>query len=212
VEGTHGELGAGFADRLSGDDAYRFAAFDQPAGGQVAAVAGDANATLRFAGEHRADFHALDTGRLNGGGEVFGDFLIDRNDDVAFVIDLIFESDATHDAVAQRLDDFARFDDGLDDDAFCGAAIVFGDDDVLSDVDQTASEVAGVGRFKSRIGQTFTRAVSRDEVLQHVETFAEVRGDGGLDDFARGLGHEAAHAGELADLLRRWALIFDERL
>ena len=32
---------------------------------------------------------------------------------------------------------------------------------------------------------------------------AEVRGDGRLDDLARGLGHEAAHAGQLADLLRR---------
>jgi hypothetical protein len=43
--------------------------------------------------------------------------------------------------------------------------------------------------------------VRRDEVLQHVEAFAEVGRDGGLDDLARGLGHQAAHAGELADLL-----------
>ena len=40
-----------------------------------------------------------------------------------------------------------------------------------------------------------------DEVLQHGEAFAEVRGDRRLDDFARGLGHQTAHTGELADLL-----------
>ena len=65
VERTHGELRAGFADRLGGDDADRFAAFHQPAGGQVAAVAELANAAPRFAGQHRADLDALDTGRLN---------------------------------------------------------------------------------------------------------------------------------------------------
>ena len=40
-----------------------------------------------------------------------------------------------------------------------------------------------------------------DEVLQHGEAFAEVGGDRRLDDLARRLGHQAAHAGELADLL-----------
>jgi hypothetical protein len=77
VEGTHGELRAGFADGLRRDDADRFAALDQTAGGQVAAVAGDANAALRFAGQHGADLDALDAGRLNRRGEFFGDLLID---------------------------------------------------------------------------------------------------------------------------------------
>ena len=66
VEGTHGELRAGFADGLRGDDADRFAAFDQPARRQVASIASHANAALRFAGEHGADLHALDTGCLDG--------------------------------------------------------------------------------------------------------------------------------------------------
>src|SRR5258707_6554171 len=44
-------------------------------------------------------------------------------------------------------------------------------------------------------------AVRGDEVLQHGEAFAEVRGDRVLDDLAGRTRHEAAHAGELADLL-----------
>ena len=94
VEGTHGQLGAGLADGLRRDHADRFAAFHQAAGGQVAAVTGDAHDALGFAGEHRADLDALDTGRLNGRRQVFGDLLVDA-----------------HDAVAQRLDDSAGFDD-----------------------------------------------------------------------------------------------------
>ena len=78
VERTHGELRSGLADGLRGDDAHRFAAFHQTAGGQVAAVAELADAALRFAGQHRADLDALDTGRLNRAGQIFGDFLVER--------------------------------------------------------------------------------------------------------------------------------------
>ena len=86
-----------------------------------------------------------------------------------------------------------------------GAAIVFGDDHVLRHVDQTPRQVTGVGRLERGIRQTLARAVRRDEVLQHVEAFAEVRRDRGFDDFARRLGHQTAHTGKLADLLFRTA-------
>src|SRR5262249_9946996 len=61
VEGTHGELRAGFADGLRGDDADGFAHFDHAAGGQVAAIAERANTAPGFAGEHGTDAHALNT-------------------------------------------------------------------------------------------------------------------------------------------------------
>ena len=89
-------------------------------------------------------------------------------------------------------------DDG---DAVDRAAVLLDDDDVLRHVDETARQVARVGRLERRVGETLAGAVGRDEVLQHREAFAEVRGDRRLDDLARGLGHQAAHAGELADLL-----------
>ena len=41
--------------------------------------------------------------------------------------------------------------------------------------------------------------------MQHGEAFAEVGSDRRLDDFAGGLGHQAAHAGKLPDLLFRSA-------
>ena len=76
---------------------------------------------------------------------------------------------------------------------------------VLRHVDQAAGQVARVRGLERGVGQTLARAVRRDEVLEHRETFAEVRGDRGLDDLARRLGHQAAHAGQLTNLLRRAA-------
>ncbi len=205
VEGPHGELGAGLADGLRGDDADRFAEFDDAAGAEVTAVAEDADAATGFAGEHGANLDALDTGRLDGRGKVFGDFLVDVDDDLAFVVLDLLKGDAAHDAIAQRLDDLAGFDDRSYVDAFDGLAVAFGDDDVLGHVHQTAGEVAGVSSLERGIGEALARPVRGDEVFQHGEPFTEVGRDGGLDDFAGGLGHEATHAGELADLLFRSA-------
>ena len=101
-----------------------------------------------------------------------------------------------------EIDDFVvAFVDRADDDAVDRAAIIFVDDHVLRRVDELAGEVAGVRGLERGIGKTLAGAVRGDEVFQHGETFAEVRNDRALDDFAGGLGHEAAHAGELLDLV-----------
>ena len=113
----------------------------------------------------------------------------------------LLERRPADDAVAQRLDDLAAFDDGPRLDAVERAAIELVDDDVLRDVHETARQVARVGRLERRVRQALARAVRRDEVLQHGEAFTEVRRDRRLDDFPGRLGHQAAHAGELPDLL-----------
>ena len=53
-----------------------FAQFDQRAGGEVAAVAVDANAVLAFAGEHGADLDLFDAGGVDGLGLDFVNFLV----------------------------------------------------------------------------------------------------------------------------------------
>ena len=59
--------------------------------------------------------------------------------------------------------------------------------------------------FKRGVGQTLAGAVGRVEVLENGQAFLEVRDDRRLDDLARRLGHQAAHAGKLAHLGRRTA-------
>src|SRR5207237_844373 len=126
VEGPHGQLRAGLADRLGGDDAYRLPELGQAPRAQVASVAHDADTALRLGG-----------------------------------------------------------------------------DDVRGRVDEAAGQIPGVRGLERGVGQALAGAVGRGEVLEHRESFAEVRGDRRLDDLARGLGHEAAHARELPDLLLR---------
>ena len=107
---------------------------------------------------------------------------------------------AAQDPVAQRFDDFTALDDGAHQRAVVGAAIVLGHDQVLRHVDQAARQVAGVRGLQRRVRQALAGAVGGDEVLQHVQAFAEVGRDGRLDDRAVRLGHQAPHARQLADL------------
>ena len=116
-------------------------------------------------------------------------------------IDDVVAGDAADDALAE-LDDFVlALVNGLDPDAVAGAAILHADDDVLGDVHQFAGHVAGVGGFEGGVGQALAGAVGGDEIFQDGEALAEVGENGLFDDVAAGFGHEAAHAGELADLL-----------
>jgi hypothetical protein len=51
------------------------------------------------------------------------------------------------------------------------------------------------------IGKPFPGSVRGDEILQHSEPFAKIRGDRGLNNLARRLRHQSAHTGQLTDLL-----------
>src|SRR6185436_18248589 len=71
---------------------------------------------------------------------------------------------------------------------------------------------AGVRRLERGVRQTLSGAVRRDEVLEHRQSFTEVRLDRAFDDLADAagelllrLGHQAAHAGQLTDLVTRAA-------
>ena len=117
VERAHRQLRAGLADRLGGDDADGQAELDQLAGRQVAAVAARADAAARRAGQHRADLHLLDAGVLHFRRQLLVDLLVEVENHAALDrVDDLLERDAADDAVAQRLDDLAAFDDrpGLD--------------------------------------------------------------------------------------------------
>ena len=116
-------------------------------------------------------------------------------------VDDVRAADAAADRVGQAdFDLLAAVDDALGD-ALRGAAVVHGDDHVLGHVGQLAGQVARVGRLQGRVGQALAGTVRGAEVFQHAQAFAEIRLDRRLDDLARRLGHQTAHAGQLADLL-----------
>src|SRR5690606_23346430 len=129
VEGAHGQLGAGFADRLGGDDADRLAHLDQLARGQVAPVAADADAVPGAAREDGADLHLIDAGVLDGGGEHLVDHLVLFQHRLARTgMDDGGGGDPARDPVAQRHDDLLRVAghvfDGGDANPLGGAAVL----------------------------------------------------------------------------------------
>ncbi len=202
VEGAHGELGAGFADGLCGDDANGFADAAGFGGGEVEAVAFGADAVFGFAGEDGADADFFDAEFFDGGSFGLCDEFAGMDDGLSGdgVFDVV-AGGAAVDAV-HEFDDFVfAFVDGFDPDALSGATIFLGDGHVHGDVAKFASHVAGVGCFERGICKAFAGAVGGDEVFEDGEAFAEVGEDGAFDDFAGGAGHEAAHARELFDLL-----------
>src|SRR5208337_1882282 len=111
VEGAHGELGSRLANGLRRNHARCLTQFDQATGCQVAAVAHDADAALGLTGKHRANLDPLDTCSLYCDSQIFGNLLVDVNDDVAFVVLDLLQRHSAHDTVAQRFDDLARLHD-----------------------------------------------------------------------------------------------------
>ncbi len=115
----------------------------------------------------------------------------------------VFESRTAENALAEGRNDLTGIDDRLHGEARCRAAIHRDDDAILRDVNETARQITGVGRLQGGVGKTLTGTVGRVEVLVHGQAFLEVRNDRRFDDFARRLGHQTAHAAQLAHLVRR---------
>ena len=204
VEGSHRQLRTGLADGLGRDDTDRLAGADGLARGKVHAVALRANAAVGLARKHRADLDGVDVELLHEVGILGGHHVILRNEDLVraglhHVVDRI----AAVDALGELFDDLAVLADLADRDAAGRAAVVGADDDILADVDHSAGQVTGVCRTKSRIGKALTGASGGGEVFKDGQTFAEVCLDRDLDRLTGGVGHQAAHTGQLTDLLHR---------
>ena len=127
-----------------------------------------------------------------------------RDDDLAGLgVDDVLGRGAAQDALAERGDGRAALDDRAHFERTLGAAILLDDDAILRHVDQTAGQVARVRRLQRGVREALAGAVGRVEIFEDGQAFLEVRDDRRLDDLARRLGHQAAHAGELLDLRLR---------
>ena len=202
VEGTHRQLGTGLADGLGGNNADRFTHVDRLADGQVDAVALGADAGAGLAGHNAADKCLMNAVGLK-------DLCVLRHEHVVRVEEQLAGlgigdrhcREAAVDRGAEVLDQLAAVIFGLDPDALGGAAVFLADDDVLADIDHTTGQVTGVGGTQSRIGHTLTGASGGDEVLQNGQAFTEVGLDGDFDGLTGGVRHQAAHTGQLTDLV-----------
>ena len=201
VESPHRQLSARLTDRLGGNDPDRLADIHRRAPSEVTSIALTANALLRCADQRGADLHALEPDRLDLGNHRLVEQLTLGDDDLARLrIDNVFGGSSAEHAVGERCDGRSALDDRSHLERSVGAAILFDDDGILADVDKAAGQVARVRRLERRISKALAGAVRRIEILKDGQALLEVRNDRRFDDFARRLGHEAAHAGELLNL------------
>ena len=211
VERAHRQLGARLTDRLRGDDADRVADLADVPGREERAVTGAADAVLALALEHRAHRDLVALGVLL---EPVEQVLEERQRELG---PRLGEERLARLAVLERLEHVdgedppgdARVELVVEDrrqlDVVGRAAVEITDDHVLRDVDEAPGQVARVGGPQSRVGEALAGTVRRDEVLEHRQAFHEVGLDRALDDLALRIRHQAAHAGELADLVERSA-------
>ena len=193
---------------MCSDDTDSFTLLYHLRGGEVATVALHTYTVTAFAGEHRADFHFVDACSFNGRSDGFGDFFATVHEDVSvFGMCDVVNRHATEDTFCERRNDFFTIlQRSANKSAEC-TAVFFVDDDIVRNVDKTASEVTCVGRLQSGIRKTLTRTVGGDEVLQHGHTFLKVRKDGvfnsgtGVSTSLLRFCHQTTHTGKLGNLI-----------
>src|SRR5579875_590305 len=139
MEGAHRQLRARLADRLRRNDADGLADVDDRAARKIAAVALAAKADARLAGQHRADEHRIDAGAVDEIDLGFADEIAGGDDHLAAErIEHVDRRGSAEDAIGQRRDHLAALDHGAHRETALRAAILFGDDRVLRDVDESA--------------------------------------------------------------------------
>ena len=204
VEGPHGELRTRLTDRLSGDDTDGFARVNQYAAAEVATVTLGTQSIAGIAGERRTHADLVNALRIDQFHRIFVEqSAVFKHRFLGFRIHHIGCRHATQNTITQGFDDLTTLDQRPHGDAVRGAAIVDDDHEVLGHIHQSAGQVTRVCSLQCGIGQALSCAVRRDEVLQHVQAFAEVGRDRGLDDRTVRLGHQSAHSRKLANLRRR---------
>ncbi|MPM88032.1 hypothetical protein SDC9_135133 [bioreactor metagenome] len=210
MERTHGQLRAGLADGLGGDDANRLAGTHGLRRGQVHTVALGAHAAVGTAGQDGADHYdgfASLRRRIKGAGVALAMVLLNpvpglQQLRVALIHHLftgdqlragirvvdVAHQEAAPQTVGEFLDDLSVLADLGYPDAVGGAAVLFADDDILRDVHHTAGQVTGVGGTQSGIGQTLSGTSGGNEIFQSGQALAVVCLNGDFNGSSGGVG------------------------
>ena len=205
MEGAHGELGTGLADRLSGDNAYGFARFDGLAGSERRAIGGSRYASVRLVGEWRKDSDTIDRVVVaDRDHHLFGDLGAGSHLGAVSQLDVVGERPAekTGLKVGALASGIWRdvFEPDATNRATCFEWVFHVDDEFLSNVDESTGQVARVSGTKCGIDEALTSTWRSNVVLEHREAFAEVALDWAWDHIATRVRNKTTHTGDLTNL------------
>ena len=172
MEGTHGQLSAGLADRLCCDDANGLTELDHLASSQRTSIAHSANAKLSVAGEDGPNTQTTDV-------LIFAKrfHLLIANNGVARqsfapVFHRLGELGVLQQSTTVELGLNVRPSIGrvwcniFDPNAKRRAAVLFADDELLGDVNKTTRQVTRISSTQRRVNETLAGTRRGDEVLE----------------------------------------------
>ena len=201
VEGPHGQLCAWLPNTLCRHHTNGLATTNKMAPGQITAIAGCADTVARLAGHRGSHIEMIDIVLFEQFDTRFIDHLAGAKELGAVTrTHDIFRYGTTQNAILQGNHHFTALNDGLAQDALGSAAVIFSNDQVLTDVDQTTGQITRVRGLERCISQALACAVGRNKVFVDVQSFAEVSRDRSLNNGAVRFCHQTAHTGKLADL------------
>src|SRR3989338_3642925 len=85
---------------------------------------------------------------------------------------------------------------------FVGAAL-FGNDDIMRDINQPSGQVTGFGSHQRSVGLAFSGSVSGDEIFQNSQSFFVAGPDRKINNLAGRVYHQTFHSSHLSQLAER---------
>src|SRR5699024_5987978 len=204
VEGTHGQQGTRLTNGLSSNNTDCFADIDQLARSHGLAVALRTDAGWGLTSQNRADLDLWDASLNQLVSEFVGQVCASFGDDIALgILDICCDNAARSRGLPQLVDCEGVFCNLFRDwnaNTLTGATVVFANDDILRNVNQTTGQVARVSGTQRGIGQTLTGTVGVVEVLQNRQTFTEGSLNRTGDVVTLRVHNHALHTGQGPDL------------
>ena len=157
MKSTHGQLRSRLTNGLRRNNTNRLTHLNPFQSCHVAAVTFNTNSLFRFTSQTRTHFNFFDPGVFNSRNRVL------LNETVGFCenitrkrINDILKNRSPQNSLTQRLNDFASFNEGNRIDPLQSSAIIFLNNHVLRNIDQSTRQVTGVRCFERGIRQTFS--------------------------------------------------------
>ena len=201
MEGTHGQLCTRFTDGLCSDYADCFTDRNQIAVCQVCAIALCADTALCTAHEDRTNLDALYAAVQHLLCICFCEHLVLGDYQFAGLrIPEIVHQITSLETLCQLFDQLVAVADFVYFQTIGCTAVLFPDDNILRNVNQTTGQITRVGGTQRSIGQTLTGTTGGDEVFQNVQAFTIIGTNRHFDGRTRSIGDQSAHAGQLTNL------------
>ena len=204
MERSHRQLRTGLTDRLRSNDTDRFTDIDRIAGCQVFAVTSGADAVFTVTTQNRTYMNLFDAGFYNRRSLFFRNRFrgIPRNQYFAGLgMNNIVNRETALQPLCQPFDLFITFLDIIDPYTGMSSAVIFTNNNILRNIDQTPRQITGVCRSQRRIRLTFTSTSGRNKVFQHIQSLTEVSTNRNVDRTTRCIRHQSTHTAKLTDLV-----------